>query len=99
MAAKQAAEQELDPFEIAKRTVKGSVSAIVETMVERAKQGSCSHAKTLLELAGGKRMFDGETVTQDSGERWAKLVLERLSEAESAAEQEALRAQAGILDL
>ncbi len=94
-----ATEQELDPFEIAKRTVKGSVPAIVETMVERAKQGSCSHAKTLLELAGGKRMFDGESGTQDSGEQWAKLVLERLGEAESAAEREALRVQPGILDL
>jgi hypothetical protein len=74
--------RELDPFEVAKQTVKGSVPAIVEAMVELAKQGSCSHAKTLLEMTGARYMFDGETATQDNGEPWAKLVLERLSEVE-----------------
>ena len=48
----------LDPFEVAKQTMKGSVPAIVEAMVERAKQGSCTHAKTLLEMTGAKHMFD-----------------------------------------
>jgi hypothetical protein len=78
----------LDPFEIAKQTMKGSVPAIVETMVRKAKQGSCTHAKTLLEMTGAKHMFDGETEGQDIGEPWAKLVLERLDEAESASEKE-----------
>ena len=80
-------EQELDPFEVAKRKVKGSVPAIVEAMVEKAKQGSCTHAKTLLEMTGAKHMFDGEAEAQDSGEPWAKLVLERLDEADCEAEQ------------
>ena len=72
----------MDPFEIAKQTMKGSVPAIVETMVRKAKQGSCTHAKTLLEMTGAKHMFDSEAEGQDSGEPWAKLVLERLDEAE-----------------
>ncbi len=72
----------LDPFEVAKQNVKGSVPAIVKAMVEKAKQGSCSHAKTLLEMTGAKHMFDGEGAAQDSGEPWAKLVLERLDEAD-----------------
>ena len=57
--------QELDPFEVAKQTMKGSVPAIVEAMVELAKQGSCTHAKTLLEMTGAKHMFDGEAEVQD----------------------------------
>jgi hypothetical protein len=83
--------QEPDPFEVAKQTMKGSVPAIVEAMVELAKQGSCSHAKTLLEMTGAKYMFEGEA--QDSGEPWAKLVLERLDQAEFKAEQETISAQ------
>ncbi len=79
------AEAELDPFEVAKQTVKGSVPAIVEAMVEKAKKGSCTHAKTLLEMTGAKHMFDGEGEV-DQGEPWAKLVLERLDEADSEAE-------------
>jgi hypothetical protein len=75
--------QELDPFEVAKQTMKGSVPAIVEAMVELAKQGSCTHAKTLLEMTGAKHMFDGEAEVQDGAAPWAKLVLERLAEAES----------------
>lgn len=79
---------EQDPFEVAKRKMKGSVPAIVDAMVELAKQGSCSHAKTLLEMTGAKHMFDGDAERQDSGEPWAKLVLERLGEAEFGTEQE-----------
>jgi hypothetical protein len=33
-------------------------------------------------------MFDGETEGQDISEPWAKLVLERLDEAESVSEKE-----------
>jgi len=47
-----------DPIEVAKRTMKGSVPAIVEAMVKKAKQGSCPHAKTLLEMTGANFMFD-----------------------------------------
>jgi hypothetical protein len=83
---------EPDPFEVAKRTMKGSVPAIVEAMVELAKQGSCSHAKTLLEMTGAKHMFDGEA-ERECGEPWAKLVLERLGEEESLAEQETVSSQ------
>jgi hypothetical protein len=90
---------ELDPFEVAKQTMKGSVPAIVEAMVELAKQGSCSHAKTLLEMTGAKHMFDGEAETRDRGEPWAKLVLERLDESESAAEQESVSLQQESLEL
>ncbi len=79
----------VDPFEVAKQTVKGSVPAIVATMVRKAKEGSCPHAKTLLEMTGAKHMFDGEAEGQADGEPWAKLVLERLDEAESGGEQEA----------
>ncbi|HVJ04946.1 MAG TPA: hypothetical protein VM578_04705 [Candidatus Saccharimonadales bacterium] len=77
-----------DPFEIARQTMKGSVPAIVEAMVELAKQGSCSHAKTLLEMTGAKYMFEDEAESRDMGEPWAKLVLERLDEAESSQELE-----------
>jgi len=86
-------EQELDPFEVAKRRVKGSVPAIVDAMVERAKKGSCVHAKTLLEMTGARHMFDGEAEGQESGEPWAKLVLERLDEAESTGEAESVSVQ------
>jgi hypothetical protein len=71
-----------DPFEVAKQTMKGSVPAIVKAMVEKAKQGSCTHAKTLLEMTGAKHMFDEVAETANSGEPWAKLVLERMDEAE-----------------
>ena len=80
-----AAEAGMDPFEVAKQRVKGSVPAIVEAMVEKAKQGSCSHAKTLLEMTGAKHMFDGEGEAENLGEPWAKLVLERLDEANDSA--------------
>jgi len=79
---------EVDPFEVARRKMKGSVPAIVDAMVELAKQGSCSHAKTLLEMTGAKLMFDTEAEKQDSSQPWAKLVLEKLGQAESAGEQE-----------
>lgn len=76
---------ELDPFEVAKQTMKGSVPEIVNSLVKRAKAGSCTHAKTLLEMTGAKHMFDEEAEgqAQTSGEPWAKLVLERLDEAEA----------------
>lgn len=83
-----AAKVPIDPFEIAKQTMKGSVPAIVATMVKKAKQGSCTHAKTLLEMTGAKHMFDGEAEGNDLGEPWAKLVLERLDEAESSVGQQ-----------
>ena len=76
-----------DPMEAAKQTMKGSVPAIVEAMVKKAKQGSCSHAKTVLEMTGAKHMFGAEAEAQESGEPWAKLVLERMEQAE----QESLR--------
>ncbi len=82
-ASESGAPSAADPFEVAKQTMKGSVPAIVEAMVELAKQGSCSHAKTLLEMTGARHMFDSEVELQDSGEPWAKLVLERLDEAET----------------
>jgi hypothetical protein len=75
-----------DPFEVAKRKMKGSVPAIVDAMVELAKQGSCQHAKTLLEMSGAKHMFEEEE-DEGNGESWAKLVLDRLDEAESGSEQ------------
>ena len=71
-----------DPIEVAKRTMKGSVPAIVDAMVKKAKQGSCPHAKTLLEMTGAKFMFQDDTKTGDGGESWAKLVLERMEKAE-----------------
>ena len=81
----------MDPFEVAKQTMKGSVPAIVEEMVKRAKRGSCTHAKTLLEMTGAKRMFGDEPEMRDAGEPWAKLVLKRMEEAE----QESLPKTAG----
>lgn len=66
----------------AKRVKIGTSDAV--KLVELAKQGSCSHAKTLLEMTGAKHMFDGEGKTQDGSESWAKLVLARLDQAESA---------------
>jgi hypothetical protein len=80
-----------DPFEIAKQRMKGSVPAIVEAMVELAIQGSCTHAKTLLEMTGAKHMFGSEAETQDAGESWAKLVLERMEQAENEGTQEQAR--------
>ena len=62
--------------------MKGSVPAIVERMVQMAKKGSCSHAKTLLEMTGAKHMFGDGAAAVDNGEPWAKLVLERMDEAE-----------------
>lgn len=82
-----------DPFEVAKQTMKGSVPAIVEAMVEKAKQGSCTHAKTLLEMTGAKHMFGEEAETADRGEPWAKLVLERMDEAE----QESLKRDSPVV--
>jgi colicin import membrane protein len=88
---------ETDPFQVAKQTMKDSVPAIVKTMVRKAKEGSCTHAKTLLEMTGAKRMFDGEAPGQDSGEPWAKLVLERLDEAECATEQEGAERESSVV--
>lgn len=79
----------VDPFEVAKQTMKGSVPEIVKVMVKRAKQGSCSHAKTLLEMTGAKHMFGEEPETQNSGEPWAKLILERMERAEQESLQQA----------
>lgn len=78
--------QRRDPFEVAKRKMQGSVPAIVDAMVELAKQGSCQHAKTLLEMSGAKHMFE-EAENEGTGESWAKLVLDRLDETESGSEQ------------
>jgi hypothetical protein len=94
--ASGAAVGELDPFEVAKRKMKGSVPAIVEAMVELAKQGSCTHAKTLLEMTGAKRMFDAAGESEDGGAPWAKLVLERLDEAESVARGDAANLQKAV---
>jgi hypothetical protein len=44
-------------------------------------------------------MFDGEAEGQERGEPWAKLVLERLDEAESAAEPEVVGLQAELLEV
>ena len=71
-----------DPIEIAKQTMKGSVPAIVEAMVKKAKQGSCPHAKTLLEMTGAKLMFGNGSDTREAGESWARLVLERMEQAD-----------------
>ena len=73
-----------DPFEVAKRTVKGAVPAIVRKMVQEAKGGSCTHAKTLLEMAGVKRMFEQDPAGETKDEPWARMVLEKLGEAERA---------------
>jgi hypothetical protein len=89
----------VDPFEVARQTMKGSVPAIVEAMVELAKQGSCSHAKTLLEMTGARHMFDSEMELPDSGEPWAKLVLERLDEAETEAAEESAKLQAELAEV
>jgi hypothetical protein len=88
--------KELDPFEAAKQTVKGSVPAIVEAMVELAKQGSCTHAKTLLEMTGARHMFDSEAEIADSGGPWAKLVLERLDEAEAESERASVKQEESL---
>lgn len=90
-AASAAETVEVDPFEVAKQKVKGSVPAIVEAMVKKAKAGSCTHAKTLLEMTGAKHMFGGEAEVEESGEPWAKLVLDRMDEAEQKGMQKDLR--------
>jgi len=82
-------EEDADPFEIAKRTVKGSVPAIVRALVEKAVDGSCTHAKTLFEMTGAKHMFGEEAEAHASGEPWAKLVLERMEQAEREGRQRA----------
>jgi hypothetical protein len=69
-----------DPMEVAREMVKGSMPEIVGAMVMEAKNGSHSHAKTLLEMSGVRHMFEEEAA--QAGEPWAKLVLERLGEAE-----------------
>ncbi len=70
-----------DPFSVARRRVKQSVPKIVDVLATMAEKGSCMHAKTLLEMTGARHMFDTEAAGGD-GEPWAKLVLERLNEAE-----------------
>ena len=62
--------------------MQGSVPAIVEAMVKKAKQGSCPHAKTLLEMTGANFMFDDGQDVREGGESWAKMVLERMQQAE-----------------
>ena len=73
---------ENDPFTVARRRVRQSVPKIVDELVKKAEKGSCVHAKTLLEMTGARHMFDGESAAGEAGEPWAKLVLERLQEAE-----------------
>ena len=70
-----------DPFSVARRRVKQSVPKIVDVLAMMAEGGSCMHAKTLLEMTGARHMFDTEAAGGE-GEPWAKLVLERLNEAE-----------------
>jgi len=70
-----------DPFSVARRRVKQSVPKIVDVLAKMAEGGSCMHAKTLLEMTGARHMFDTEAAGGE-GEPWAKLVLERLNEAE-----------------
>lgn len=70
-----------DPFSVARRRVRQSVPKIVDVLATMAEEGSCLHAKTLLEMTGARHMFDTEAAGGD-GEPWAKLVLERLNEAE-----------------
>jgi hypothetical protein len=62
--------------------MKGSVPAIVDAMVRLAKKGSCPHAKTLLEMTGAKFMFQDGPEKPDAGESWARLVLQRMKQAE-----------------
>ena len=78
-----------DPFEVARRRIRRSVPKIVNALAKEAEAGSCTHAKTLLEMTGAKHMFDGEAKAGEKGEPWAKLVLEKLVEAEDGSEQEA----------
>jgi hypothetical protein len=75
-----------DPFEVARRKVRGSITKIVNKLVDEAVAGSCTHAKTLLEMTGARHMFDEEKEADGAGEPWAKLVLERLEEAEQVSE-------------
>jgi len=62
--------------------MKGSVPAIVDKMVEEAMGGSCTHAKTVLEMTGARHMFDEEARPRRAGEPWAKRVLRKMEEAE-----------------
>jgi hypothetical protein len=81
-------------MELAKKKIKGSVPAIVEAMIEKAKKGSYSHAKALLEMTGALQMFDEEPHAEREGESWAKRVLERMQEAEQMAMQKTLTPEA-----
>jgi hypothetical protein len=81
-------------MELAKKKVKGSLPAIVEKMIEKAKGGSYSHAKALLEMTGALQMFDDEPHAKSEGESWAKRVLERIQEAEQMEMQKALPSEA-----
>jgi len=71
-----------DPFEVARRKMKGSVPAIVDKMVKEAMGGSCTHAKTVLEMTGARQMFDEEARPGRTSEPWAKRVLKKMEEAE-----------------
>ena len=84
-----------NPFAQVRRTIKEHLPKIVDKMVKEAEEGSCTHAKTILEISGAKRMFDGEHEVKDKGEPWAKLVLQKLDEAEPEAAAEAATADGG----
>lgn len=71
-----------NPFARVRKTIKDELPEIVDTMVKKAKGGSCTHAKTILEISGAKHMFDGEHQAKEKGQPWAKLVLQKLDEAE-----------------
>lgn len=85
-------QSEADPFEQARRRIRTSLPKIVDKLATKAEGGSCVHAKTLLEMTGAKHMFDGELQQTEKGEPWAKLVLEKLGEAESGGEEAAAEA-------
>ena len=74
---------ERDPFAVARRKVRAAVPAIVDKLVEKASEGSCAHARTLLDLTGARHMFDNQPEAAEPGESWARLVIERLDEAEA----------------
>ncbi|MDR3763419.1 MAG: hypothetical protein P4M01_04915 [Acidobacteriota bacterium] len=71
-----------NPFAKVRKTIKDHLPTIVDRMVQKAEGGSCTHAKTILEISGAKHMFDGEHQAKEKGEPWAKLVLQKLDEAE-----------------
>jgi len=71
-----------DPFEVARKKMKGSVPAIVDKMVKEAMGGSCTHAKTVLEMTGARQMFDEEARPGRTSDPWAKRVLKKMEEAE-----------------